>query len=208
MSELFRHIRTFLLLPTFFLLLFVILFIFATEAYPGGSYVNPTEKGYNWNTNYLCNLLGDNALNGMKNNAVALAKTALFFLCFGIGSFFLLFTPVFQINRNLRSVTQISGLLSMICGFFMYTPYHDMVLNFSALFGFIAIAGTLAALLQLKAYPLFWFGVLLVVLICLTAFIYYTFDHSTKLPLLQKITLLALLLWFSLLNIRFLTARM
>lgn len=205
MRKPFRHIKSFLLLPTFFLLLFIILFIFATEAYPGGSYLHPTEKGYNWNQNYICNLLGDYALNGMRNDAVALAKTALFFLCFGIGSFFLLFTQVFEIRKFWRVFTQISGLLSMICGFFMYTPYHDAVLNLSAVFGFIAIAGTLSALRRINAYPLFWLGILVISLICLNAFIYYTSSHSEHLPLLQKITLVALLLWFGSINIRFLS---
>jgi len=57
------------LLPTFGILIFCGLFVYAASLYPGGSQADINSDGFNWVHNFWCNLMLENALNGRENPA-------------------------------------------------------------------------------------------------------------------------------------------
>lgn len=60
---------------------FILLYVIATLFYPGGSNQHPNEIGFNWLTNFWCDLTGSIAKNGQKNNAQPIALVAMLVLC-------------------------------------------------------------------------------------------------------------------------------
>jgi hypothetical protein len=47
----------------------LILFIFSSLLYSGGSEINPNSTGFNWINNYYCDLMLQNGFNGRPNPA-------------------------------------------------------------------------------------------------------------------------------------------
>ncbi len=192
-----------LLTPTFCIALFIALYIYSTSLYPGGSYSNPSQLGYSWVHNYLCNLVGPNALNGQINEAKNISIIAIFILGFGIGYFYLIFPRYFEMRKLWRRVIQSAGVASMFFAVFLFTDQHDLVLNIAGILGVITIFGSLVALSRHNAYGLMWTGLACCFLIAANAYIYYTKLFIDWLPLIQKITITILLLWIVLMNLSF-----
>ena len=85
---------------------------------------------------------------------------------------------------------------------FMFAGQHDMVMNIAGLLGCIAIAILVIKLRAEKLYSLFAHGILCIALCGLNNYIYYTGNFLYYLPVIQKITFLSFLLWFTLLSLR------
>jgi len=91
----------------------------------------------------------------------------------------------------------------MLTSFLLLTNIdHDLAINTSSSLGFIAVIGTLVALYQLKWNWLFVFGLLNVLLIGLNNYLYHTEGMMIYLPLVQKISFISFLVWFSLIDLK------
>lgn len=181
--------------------LFIILYIIAAFLYPGGSGTDKTSSGYNWTENYWCNLLSEKAINGQINTARSIAITAMTILCISLSSFWVLFPALAQLKKKHRLLIQITGIISMITAFLLLSNAdHDMAVNISSSFGFIAMAATIVALHQLKWNKLFLLGLFNIFLIALNNYLYHT-AQMTYLPIVQKFSFLSFLVWFSLIDL-------
>lgn len=189
------------LTPLFGILAFVCLYIVATFFYPGGSQVHKSSKGFSWTQNYWCNLLNENAINGEHNSAKPLAMIAMFILCLTIVNFWYIFPVRTGLPKKSRLLIQVSGVLSMTIGMFLFTDFHDMVINVASFFGMIATIGIILGLRKLKWKNLFWLGNFNLVLVVLNNVLYYGEGLKLYLPVLQKITFLFFLLWIFLVDI-------
>jgi len=188
--------NSWLLTPIFGVAIFVVLYIAATLLYPGGSQVDKNSVGFSWVNNYWCNLINENAVNGQTNPARPFAMAAMFALCLTLSIFWFHFPQHIPFRKLSRRVIQISGALSMIIAFFLFTDFnHDLVINFAATFGLIAIAGTFIGLYKSKSYRLFSFGLFNLLLIGLNNYVYYTKDFITYLPVIQKVGFATFLIW-------------
>ena len=191
-----RQVNKFtLLLPSIGILIFIVLYGYSASLYPGGSYVNRQSEGYNWIHNYWCNLLGKYALNGQKNLSRPFAITSTAILCISIGYFYFLFPRYFDMKHHWKRVIQLMGILSMIFAVFMYTNYHDFMLTMAAIFGFIALIGTIIALRKKNSVRMMWIGSFCLFLIALNNLIYYSEYMIEILPFIQKVTLILFLSW-------------
>lgn len=189
--------KKWLLLPLFGCMLFVALYIVATLCYPGGSPFNKQTTGFSWAQNYWCNLLNETALNGQVNSARPVALTATVVLCTSLVGFWYLFPLQAGFSKGGRRLMQVSALLSMITVLFLFTSYHDMVINVATGFGAIALGGTFVGLRKLRWKGLFWTGLVALPLIALNNLLYYNKSLQIYLPVVQKITFLYFLVWIS-----------
>ncbi len=189
------------LAPLFGILLFILLYFIATLFYPGGSQLNKNSNGFSWGQNYWCNLLNENAINGQPNPASPIAIAAMFILCFSLIIFWYQFPLNSNMNRGLKLVIQVSGLISMLTGMFLFTGLHDIIVNLATLAGVIAVGGTIVGLRKLGLIWLFWMGIFNFFLVILNNILYYNDGLLIYLPVVQKITFLFFLLWISLVNI-------
>jgi hypothetical protein len=184
------------LTPIFGTILFVVFYFVATLLYPGGSQVDRNAVGFSWVNNYWCNLLNKNAIDGQLNPAKPVAMTGMFILCLTLSFFWLLFPRHINIGKFAKLTVQISGTLSMIIAFFLFTDInHDLVTNLASFFGFIATVGTFIGLYKNKWYGLFFFGLLNILLVGLNNYVYYTKGLIIYLPVIQKISFATFLIW-------------
>ncbi|MEO8771211.1 MAG: hypothetical protein ABI402_14045 [Ferruginibacter sp.] len=65
-------------------------------------------------------------------------------------------------------------MLSMILAFFLFTSFHDIILNVAGFFGLIALFGTFIGLNNIKAMPLLYFGFFNLLLIVLNNYFYHS----------------------------------
>jgi hypothetical protein len=195
--------RLIVLLPLIGILLFILLYIVATLLYPGGSQADKNSKGFSWVNNYWCNLLNENAIDGRINPARHVAMTAMFILCATLAVFWFLFARIMVFSKSARLATTFSGMAAMTTAMFLFTSYHDMVINIAGGLGLVALAGTFSGLYKNKLYPLFAMGLFNLILIVVNNILYHS-GSLKYLPVVQKITFLFFLLWICLIDIRLL----
>lgn len=191
------HKERWLLIPVFGILFYVVLYIVATRYYPGGSQADKNSIGYSWANNYWCNLLYAKGINGKPNTAQPIAMMAMAILCVSLSQFWILFPQFTSLNKPAKLTIQISGTLSMIVGFLLFTNFnHDLIINTASLLGLIAMAGTFAALYRNDWKALFRFGLVNIVMVIANNVFYHTEGLIAYLPIVQKITFLLFLTWF------------
>jgi hypothetical protein len=194
--------RNWLLLPVGGALLFAALYFLAACFYPGGSQADANARGFSWVNNYWCNLLNEKAINGRSNAARPIALLAMIVLGSTLSAFWLLFAANSRIGKMLRYIIGVSGVLSMVIGFFLFTATdHDMVTNLASAFGLVAVIGTLAGLYTMKCRGLFVYGLINLVLVAANNYVYYNKELLLYLPVVQKITFAAFLIWVSLISL-------
>lgn len=196
-----RSKKNWILTPFIGSLLFIILYVIAALLYPGGSGTDKTAIGYSWTNNYWCNLLSEKAINGQTNTARPVAVTAMFILGLSLSFFWILFPALTQLKKYHRLLIQLAGTVCMLTSFLLLTNIdHDLAINTSSAFGLIAMIGTLIALYQLKWKWLFTIGLFNLLLVALNNYLYHS-NEMTYLPVVQKISFLSFLIWFSFISI-------
>lgn len=188
------------LIPVFGCSLFLLLYLLASVCYPGGNYLNKRSKGFSWTQNYWCNLLSEHAINGERNLARPIAFTAMAVLCLTLSFFWYQFPQWAGFKTRQRLVMQVSGFVSMAISIFIFTDYHDTIINLAGLFGLIAIAGTLLGLQKLGWTKLYYMGIFAVFLIGINNLLYYRKDPMHYLAVVQKITFFYFLFWICLID--------
>lgn len=196
MSQRSKRNNIWLLTPVFGTLVFVIIYIAATSLYPGGSQVYKNSTGFDWMNNYWCNLLNEYAINGQQNPARPVAITGLLVLCLALTAFWFLFSRYSHSRKVAGLIIRLSGTLAMIISLFLFTNMnHDLVTNLASGFGLIATVTILIVLYQMKWFGLLIFGIFNLLLIAGNNYLYYHEDLIVYLPIVQKISFAAFLVW-------------
>jgi hypothetical protein len=128
--------------------------------------------------------------------------TGMLVLCISMASFWCLFAQMIPFNKRFKITMQISAIASACSGFFLFTRYHDIVINLTGLLAFVAFAGTFAGLYKTGLRKLFWLGVFNIGLIAINNLIYYNKPYIIYLPVVQKITFVFFLVWICLINLK------
>ena len=189
------------LTPIAGIVIFVLLYFIASILYPGGSQADTASKGFSWLHNYWCNLLNENGINGKYNPGRYFAITGMLVLCISMAIFWWLFAQLIPFNKRFSIALQVSAIASACCGFFLFTRYHDIVINLTGLLAFVAFAGTFAGLYKTGWRKLFWLGVFNIGLIAINNLIYYNKTYIAYLPVVQKITFVFFLVWICLIDL-------
>ena len=183
------------------ILLYGILYLIAANLYPGGSQNDAQKLGFDWVHNYWCDLLeAVSYYSGEKNPAMPFAIFAMILLCATLVVFFFRFAEKLATNKAWKRAIQISGTLAMFAASLMFTALHNSMIIVASAFGLVTLLGIFLAVAKSN---MFWFkigGVIsAILLICCNVF-YYGNIGMYFLPLFQKISLLAVLIWVFALN--------
>jgi hypothetical protein len=182
-------------IPLIGIIIFVVLYIYASMLYPGGSQADLHSVGYDWLHNYWCNLMNDQAMNGQPNPAKPFAVVAMVILCLSLLVFFIQFATFFVQSIIWKSLIIWCGSLSMFLAIFMFTSYHDVMTTLSSVFGLFVVVGIIREV-YISGFMKFKFtGFICLLLLGLNNYIYYTQHFIEWLPLLQKITFGVVLIW-------------
>ena len=178
------------------ILLFVVFFILAAAHYPGGSNANLHDIGFSWKDNYWCELLGENAKNGLRNIARPYAMTGMVILSISVSVFWWKIpTIVFEHSRLIRGVMRYCGMLSMLFSALIFTDWHDGIIYAAVITGAVSFTLLFYELFRIKRDFLSYFGVVCLGFIFMNCMIYISNYGIEYLPLIQKITFAITLVW-------------
>lgn len=187
-------------IPAIGIVIFVLLYIYSTFLYPGGSQAKLDSIGFDWKHNYWCNLLNEKGMNGQDNPARGYAITAMTILCISLLLFFIQFAQTITTSRFWKLSIQLFGTISMVFAIFIFTSYHDLMTILSSIFGAFAVFGVIRDVYISKMNRFKISGIFCLILLAVNNYIYYTEQGIIYLPLLQKITFLAVLIWMIAIN--------
>ena len=179
---------------------FIVLYYLATLLYPGGSQADKTMKGFSWINNYWCNLLNETAINGEHNSARPVAMAAMLILGLSMLLFWYQLPLVLPAGKWYNSV-RFTGIVSTVVSMFIFTSWHDRVIDISGLLGLFALLATLTGLYKKKIYGLFIMGCCALALCGVNYYMALYRSLLLHLPVVQKITFLYFLLWIFLINL-------
>ncbi len=186
--------------PTAGICIFIAFYFVAAYFYPGGSFTDKTFKGFSWVNNYWCDLLMEKAKNGENNAARPIAITSWIILCFSISIFLYSLPLSFAISAKWKNLIRYGGITTMLVIVFLFTSLHDEVIQAASLLGFIVCIAILTGLYKSGLYGFFSAGLCCLILMSLNYAIMATGIFAQGLPLIQKITLLSVLVWILLIN--------
>ena len=192
--------KTLVLLPLWGITLFFVLYITAALMYSGGSQVDKTAKGFSLMHNYWCDLLADKAQNDEPNTAQPIAISAMILLCASLLVFWYYLPKLFEPNGQYTKIIQRTGMASMVIPPFLFTNYHDTVINVGGGLGIIALLLTFINLYKSRFYKLFGVGVLCLTLCILNYFIYETKIFLSLLAVTQKASFVLFLGWLGVID--------
>jgi hypothetical protein len=175
--------------------IFFILYVVAAFFYPGGSQYDKAARAFSWTNNYWCDLLTMEAKNGQYNTARPIAVTSWVILCCSLSLFWYYLPVLFLISEKQKKIISISGIAAMAIAVFLFTSFHDIVIQAGGLLGLVAFAGTLSGLYKTRLYGFFYTGLFCVMLMGLNYFIMVSANFSSYLPVVQKFTFVIVLLW-------------
>lgn len=187
-------------MPFYGSLLFVLLYIVATFFYPGGSIADKSTKGFDWINNYWCDLTDLVARNGEINFARPFALSAMLILFSSLAVFWFHLPKLFQ-SSKFNQIIRYSGIASMTIAVFMFTPFHDVVINVAGVFGILTLSGTIIGLYKNKYPKLFYYGLFCLATLMLNFFIFDTGWLLSLLPVIQKATFVFFFIWICLIDV-------
>jgi len=181
--------------------LFIGFYILSAFLYPGGSYKDPNSTVFSFAHNYLCDLLDTYAINGERNIASTTARLAFGILCFTMIYIWIQIPHLFIKKHINHLIIKILGVLSMVIAMFLAAGIHDAIVYIAGIFGLLALVLTFIELYKHRFFYFLGLGISCFVLISIN-YIIYTGEYAIEaLPLIQKITFIACILWFLMLMV-------
>jgi hypothetical protein len=191
-------------LPLIGLLIGLSLLIVATTFYPGGSQQDVNSVGFDWKNNYLCNLFFEKAMNGSANGSRSWAIAGWFIICLSFALFFIDFSAKMAL-KSAATVVRYSGIAAMTAYFLVVTPFHDMMVTIGLALSLVTLFYIIVCLFKSRLTFLKILSIACILTGYWSAYIYYTRNHIGILPVMQKITMLGLIIL--LLSLQYFTRR-
>jgi len=199
--HLYSHMNWKRFLPFVGMGLFILFYLVAASRYPGGSWADPSQVGFSWRHNYLCDLLDTQALNGELNVGRYWARVALGVLCAGLLLLWYQLPDLMDPSPVLRRVLRLSGAAAFGTTIFLNSGTHDLTVRIAGIFGMVAL---LSAVIGLWRSGHLWISLLggwCLGIFLLNYAVYETGSFIRMLPLIQKITFASFLGWFAWMNL-------
>ena len=191
-----------LLLPIAGIVVFTVLYMIAAALYPGGSQQDPLAVGFSIKHNYWCNLVNEHSIDGNVNPGQPFALAGMIALALSLSTFWYVLPGLMSTGIIPAKLVKTAGILAMIPALLIGSPQHDTMMYFSALFGVLALSGTVIALYKAQWNKLFWVGILIVVTIVLNNILYHSADLIRYLPVVQKLSFGLFLSWICVISIK------
>ncbi len=172
----------------------LILLLVAASFYPGGSTFDKNAVGFDWGTNYLCNLFDEKAVNGADNGGRFWAITGLAVLCISFGLFFNRFSQKIVAKTPSR-IIRYFGIGGMVAAFFVATPLHDVMVALTSSLALLSMFYIVVFVFRSKLHGLKVLSSLSLLITYFCNFVYYTQYLIEWLPVIQKVTLGIFILW-------------
>ena len=182
-----------------------LLLILSTVYYPGGTYENVNSEGYDWENNYISNLLRPLAVNGEENTARPFAIVGVLFLTTSFGLFFVNFSKKIKI-RSASIVIKYLGILATILGFMTVVPsMHDIMVTLSSAMTLLIFFYITIMLIKSKLTVMKIMSIVFLLTFYFGAYMYFARFQLEYMPIMQKIIFALKIVWV--LSLEYLTSR-
>jgi hypothetical protein len=185
------------LLPLAGMVLFVLFYLIAADRYPGGSWAYPSQEGFSWADNYLCDLLDTRAVNGELNPGRHWARAALGVLCAGLLLLWYQLPGLMNASPLLKTLVRLSSAAAFGTTVFLSAGTHDLTVRLAGVFGLVALLSAVAGLWQNGRRGMSLLGGWCIGIFLLNYAIYESGGFIQALPGIQKITFASFLAWFA-----------
>ena len=177
----------------------------AMHRYPGGTEIDPHCVGHSFWLNFLCDLTGEQALNGAPNGGHAFARAAMMAFAFGMGAFWLILPAEFSGHRALATVVRGGGAISVLG--FLSVPiapgaWHAVAVFMAAIPGVVAASVGFYATVRFVSDKVLLagaFGSLTATVIDSILYAARVMDDYRScppaLPIFQRLTLIFVMVW-------------
>ena len=182
------------------LVLFLIIFIYASTFYDGGSKVYPNKKSWDWIYNYWCDLIWPTTILEEPNRTSKWGIAANSILCLSMVLFFIGFSMVYSPQNNWLYIISISGTIAMICSAFIFSEFHDKLIGIIVLSAIPSVIGIVYGLIHFNQMTSLYWGGISLFSIAVNVYIFYTKKGEKWLPLIQKIAFVIVLSWVYFIN--------
>lgn len=189
------------LLPLAGMVLFVLFYLIAAHRYPGGSWADPSQEGFSWANNYLCDLLDTRAVNGDFNPGRHWARAALGVLCAGLLVLWYQLPGLMNASPLLKSIVRLSSAAAFGTTAFLSAGTHDLTVRIAGMFGLVALLSAVVGLWRNGRPGMSLLGAWCVGIFLLNYAIYESGGFIRALPGIQKITFASFLAWFAWMDI-------
>lgn len=173
-------------------LLSILLLIKASLVYPGGTFFDKHTVGFDWTKNFISNLFGAKAMNGMDNPARIWAVIAMAIHSIGDGLFFIHMSKKIP-SKHTATVLKTIGAVNILFNFLIATPLHDSMITISSSLSLVALFYITVFILKTRLHL---FKVALI--LCLLTFYYtlylYGAGDAQQLVIMQKVSMICAML--------------
>lgn len=165
----------------------VLLLLIATMVYPGGSMFDKNSVGFEWSKNFISNLFGAKAVNGLDNPARIWAIGGMFFLSASLAVFFINFSKKIPAKGAAKVVKYLGGG-GMLFTFLIATPLHDIMVTMASTLFLLGLFYITVFVFKSKLHFFKFLCVVCLLLFYSSLYIFGIRDYIEYLPILQKIT--------------------
>lgn len=164
----------------------------ATSVYPGGSLADKNSVGFQWSKNFISNLFGEKAVNGLDNPSRIWAGISMMFLSISFALFFIRFSYKIP-DKKAAKVVIFLGAGGMVFTFLISTPLHDLMVVIASTLFLLSFFYVTVFIYTSRLIFLKIFCTLGMLIFYLTLYLYGVGPY-TYLPILQKITFASFIL--------------
>lgn len=182
------------------LVIFVLLYLYASTLYEGGTKIDPHRKSWDWINNYWCDLIWPTTLLDEPNRASRWGIAANFILCTSFILFFWAFAQAYAPGGYWPCVIAISGTIAMLSAMLIFSKLHDPIMAVIIISAIPAIVGVIYGLLYFQQTVALYWGAISLAVIAINVYIFYTNHGEQHLPFVQKIAFAVVLSWAFFIN--------
>ena len=164
----------------------VILIVIATRLYPGGSLPDKNSVGFDWSKNFISNLFGAKAMNGVDNPSRIWAIIGVAFHSLGFGLFFINMSKKIP-SKHAATVLMLVGIANILFNFLIVTPLHDIVVTIGSTFSLIGLFYITVFILKTKLHLFKIFCIISLLTFYYTLFLYGSGNWGL-LAIMQKVS--------------------
>ncbi|MDP9150320.1 MAG: SDR family NAD(P)-dependent oxidoreductase [Myxococcota bacterium] len=174
---------------------FVALYAVAALLYPGGTRADPGRTDFSFVDNYWCDLLDATTYGGRRNPGRPVAVAAMVILSVGLAVLWWLTPGLFPRARKRAWLVRSAGFACALVAPCVATIAHDMAINVAGIFGAVAFVTTMTARRPVGGRGLRLCEISALALAAGSYLVWQTGCGLALLPLIQKLALLAFLIW-------------
>ncbi|MES2110827.1 MAG: hypothetical protein V4577_18870 [Bacteroidota bacterium] len=161
------------------------LIMVAISLYPGGTMFDEYSAGFSWSKNFMSNLFGARALNGVENPSRIWAYAAMTLLPLTYAVFFINMSKKMP-EKNAAYILTYGGIANALCTFLTVTALHDIMLIVSTTLFWTCLTVITVFILKTRLYLFKFFCVITLLVFYYSLYVWATSDWSLM-PIMQKV---------------------